>query len=278
MLICLDGTFLPHEDASIPINDGGFLFGDTLFETLKAQKQKIFLRSQHLDRLEQSAKLLGFPCDRQKIENSLQQMAAALKSPASRIRLTLSRGDFTGLAWPSPAGQSRFLITAVEYIEPADDERQSGAACSISPNQRVNPVNHLPQMKRGNYADCLYAANYARQTGAREGLFIDQQQNVLEGCTSNLFAVIDDRLVTPSIGSLVLNGVMRQQVINAAAELGILVIERELPFSELLQAEEIFLTNSLIDIFPVCSIDGQTVNRGDCWKSLLKTLWMRIDT
>lgn len=277
MLICLNGTFLPHEEAAIPISDGGFLFGDTLFETLKAQGQKVFLLQQHLDRLEQSAKLLDFPCNRPKIELSLQQMAAALKFPASRIRLTLSRGDFSGLAWP-PSGQGRFLIAATEYIELADEERQSGAACSTSPNQRVNPVNHLPQMKRGNYVDCLYAANYARQVGAREALFIDQQQNVLEGCTSNLFAIIDDRLVTPPIGSLVLNGIMRQQVIKTAAELGILVIERELPFIELMQAEEIFLTNSLFDIFPVSSINGQTVNRGDCWKSLLKTLWKRIDT
>ncbi|MEE4253201.1 MAG: aminotransferase class IV [Desulfuromusa sp.] len=277
MLICLDGTFLPREEAAIPINDGGFLFGDTLFETLKARRKKIFLRQQHLDRLQQSARVLDFPCDRHKIELSLQQMAAALQSPASRIRLTLSRGDFTGLAWPL-SSQARFLITATEYIELTDDERQAGVACIIAPNQRVNPASHLPQMKRGNYIDCLYAANYARQTGAREALFIDQQQNILEGTTSNLFAIIDDRLVTPPIGSLILNGIMRQQVIKTAAELGIHVVERELPFMELMQAEEIFLTNSLFDIFPVASIDGQPVNRGDCWKSLLKTLWMRIDT
>ncbi|MDX2496119.1 MAG: aminotransferase class IV [Desulfuromusa sp.] len=276
MLICLNGTFISHEEA-ISINDGSFLFGDTLFETIKAQGQKILLLPQHLDRLEQSAQLLDFPCDRQKIEASLQQTAAALKSPASRIRLTLSRGDFTGLAWPPPE-QSRFIITATEYSEFSADERRAGAACIVAPNQRINPVNHLPQMKRGNYADCLYAANYALQSGAREALFIDQQQNILEGNTSNLFAIIDDRLVTPPTGTLVLNGIMRQQVIDTAAELGILVIERELPMIELMQAEEMFLTNSLIDILPIYSIDGQTVSRGDNWKSLLKTLWMRIET
>lgn len=277
MLICVNGTFHSHEEAAIPINDGSFLFGDTLFETLKSQGEKILLLQQHLDRLQQSAKLLNFPCNRKKIELSLQQMAAALKSPVSRIRLTLSRGNFSGLEWPSSA-QARFLITAKDYSELTDDERRLGAACSIAPNQRVNPLNHLPQIKRGNYADCLYATNYARQSGAREALFIDQQQNILEGATSNLFAIIDDRLVTPPIGSLILNGIMRQQVIKTAAELGILVIERELPFTELMQAEEIFLTNSLFDIYPVASIDGQTVNRGGCWKSLLKILWMRIDT
>lgn len=277
MLLCLNGTFISHEDAAIPISDGGFLFGDTLFETLKAQEQKILLLPQHLDRLEQSAELLNFPCDRQKIESSFQQMATALKSPASRIRLTLSRGNFAGLTWPAPE-KSRFLITAVEYSELTDKERQIGATCVIAPNQRTNPLSHFPQIKRGNYADCLYAANYARQTGAREALFIDQQKNILEGSTSNLFAMIDDSLVTPTTGSLVLNGIMRQQVINTAAEIGMRVIERKLSFHELMLAEEIFLTNSLIDIFPVCSIKGQTVNRGECWKTLLKTFWMRIDT
>jgi branched-subunit amino acid aminotransferase/4-amino-4-deoxychorismate lyase len=76
----------------------------------------------------------------------------------------------------------------------------------------------------------------------------------------------------------VLDGVIRRQVINTTIELGILVIERKLPLAELMQAEEIFLTNSLIDILPVSSIDGRTINRGDYWKSLLKTLWMRIET
>ena len=277
MLVCLNGTFIPHEEATIPISDGGFLFGETLFETLKAQDRKILLLQQHLDRLEQSAKSLDFPCDRQKIELSLQQMATALKSPTSRLRLTLSRGNFQGLAWPA-AEQGRFLITATEYVELTDNERQIGATCVIAPNQRANPTNHLPQMKRGNYADCIYAANYARQSGAREALFIDQNQNILEGSTSNIFALIDDKLITPPAGTLVLGGILRQQVIKAAAELGILVVERNLPVAELHRADEVFLTNSLIDILPVASIKGKAIHRGDHWKSILKTLKRRIET
>lgn len=277
MLVCLDGTFIPHEDATIAITDGGFLFGDTLFETLKAQQQKILLPTQHLDRLEQSAQLLNFPCDRKKIEASLRQLAAALTSPASRIRITISRGNYTGLDWPA-TNQGRFLITATPYTELTDNDRLSGASCIIAPNQRINPLSHLPQMKRGNYIDCLYASNYARQAGAREALFLDPQHHILEGSTTNLFAIFADRLITPPLGTLVLSGTMRRQVIDTAAELGILVIEQKLSLTELMQADEIFLTNSLIDILPVSSIDRQTVNRSDCWKALLKTLKVRIET
>lgn len=277
MLVCLNGTFVPHEEAQLPIYDGGFLFGDTLFETLKAHGKKILLTTEHLDRLELSAKLLNFPCDRKRIETSLQQLANALTTDASRIRLTLSRGNHQGLAFPAP-NSGWYLLTAVPMDEISATERQTGAACVIAPNQRVNPLSHLPQMKRGNYADCLYAANYARDKGAREALFINSQGNLLEGATCNLFALTDQRLITPALGQNILAGVMRRQVIDAATELGILVSESDLPKEQLAGAEEAFICNSLIDILPIATLDGQPLKRGKNWKSILKTLRMRIET
>lgn len=277
MLVCLNGTFVPHEEAHLPIYDGGFLFGDTLFETLKAHGKKILLQKEHLDRLELSAKLLDFPCDRKRIETSLQQLANALTSNASRIRLTISRGNYQGLALPDP-DSGWYLLTAAPLDEIDNAAREAGAACVIAPNQRINPLNHLPQMKRGNYADCLYAANYARSKGAREALFVDSAGNFLEGSTSNLFALINNRLITPPLGRNILAGVMRRQVIHAATELGISSTESELPKESLLGAEEAFLCNSLIDILPIVTLDGLPLNRGENWKSILKTLKMRIET
>ncbi|HEY5674933.1 MAG TPA: aminotransferase class IV [Malonomonas sp.] len=268
MQVCLNGHFIAAEQAKLSISDGGFLFGDTLFETFKAQGQKILLSKEHLDRLELSAKLLDFPCNRKQIELSLQQLAAQLTTPVSRIRLTISRGDHQGLTLPAP-DQGWFLLTAVPYDEPSDQERQAGADCVLAPNQRVNPLSHLPQMKRGNYADCLYAANYAQQKGAREALFVDAGGNVLEGCTSNIFAVIDDQLVTPPTGTLILAGVMRRQILAAANEIGLKIAEETLPLVRLRQADEIFLSNSLIEILPVNYLDGQVCKRGGRWRSLL---------
>lgn len=277
MLVCLNGKFIPHEDARLPITDGSFLFGDTLFETLKARDQKILLQDEHLDRLELSAKLLDFPCNRHQIETSLQQLATALNTPASRIRLTLGRGQHQGLSFPSAAA-GWFLLTAAPYTEPSDTERETGADCIIAPNQRVNPLSHLPQMKRGNYADCLYAADYARRKHAREALFADSHGNLLEGSTSNLFALSDDKLITPPLGQQVLAGVMRRQIINAATELGLLVAEQPLPKDVLVNAEEAFICNSLIDILPIASLDKQAIRRGGQWRTILQTLQIRIAT
>lgn len=277
MLVSLNGTFIPHEDAQLSITDGGFLYGDTLFETLKAQGTRILLLNEHLDRLQLSARLLNFPCDRQRIETACQQLAAALTAPLSRIRLTLSRGSHQRLALPGKE-KGWFLLTATEMSEITTEERQAGAICVLAPNQRVNPLDHLPQMKRGNYVDCLYAADYARQQGAREALFIDPDGFLQEGSTSNLFALLDDRLVTPPIDKTILAGIMRREVIDAATELGILVVERKLHMEEVTTAEEVFLSNSLIDVFPVSSIDGQSVRRGSCWEMILKTVQLRIET
>ncbi len=261
MLVCLNGQFIPREDARLPIQDGAFLFGDSLFETLKARGKNILLLHEHLDRLDLSAKLLNLPCNRQKLETSLRQLASSLTAPTSRIRLTLSRGSHQGLGFPDvEAGW--FLLTASPLEETNDQQREQGADCISAPNQRVNPLSHLPQMKRGNYADCLYAVNYAQQKGAREALFCDQQGQILEGATSNIFALIDHKLVTPPTGPLVLAGVMRRQVIAAATELGIRTVERKLNKTELFQAQEAFLTNSLIDILPINSLDGKAVSRG----------------
>ena len=277
MLTCLNGEFIKAEEAKLSISDGGFLFGDSLFETFKAHGPRVLLITEHLDRLALSAKLLNFPCDRNKIELSIQRLAEKLTAPASRIRLTISRGSHRGLALPKPE-QGWFLLTAVALTELSDAERQTGAPCVSAPNQRINPLSHLPQMKRGNYADCLYAADYAQQKGAREALFLDQQRNVLEGNSSNIFAIIDNRLITPPINNLILAGVMRRQVINAAVAIGLPTVEQNLPLTALQQADELFLSNSLIDILPINSIDGHLVKRGHRWQALLKKLQGTIET
>lgn len=271
MIVNIDGGFLEPGEARLPVDDGGFLFGETLFETLKARERKLLLVGEHLDRLELSARLLDFPCDRKRIESALERTLPRLTAPVSRLRLTLTRGSFAGLDYP-PAKAARFVILAFAYEEPGNQEREAGATCVFAPNRRVNPLSHLPQMKRGNYADCLFAANHARQKGAREALFVTAQGEVIEGATSNLFMVRRGQLITPPAGELVLAGIMRRQVLAAARKLGICTQEAAISREDLLQAEEVFLSNSLIDILPVTRIENQAVGGGRLWRTLLQEI------
>ncbi len=268
MIVNIDGAFLEPEEARLRVDDGGFLFGDTLFETLKAHGKKLLFAKEHLDRLELSARLVDFPCDRKGIETALKRTARRLTSPVSRVRLTLTRGSFEGLTFPQPQ-TARFIIMATPAQEPTDEERQTGISCVIAPNRRVNPLNHLPQMKRGNYADCLYARNHAQSKGAGEALFVTEQGELLEGATSNIFLARDGDLVTPPAGELVLAGILRRKVLVAAQTLGLSAVERTVQAGELETADEVFLTNSLIDLLPVARIEGREIPRGSLWSKLL---------
>ncbi len=266
ILINFNGHFIPHEDKSVSLLDRGLLYGDTLFETMRAEKNQILLAKEHLDRLCLSARLLEFPCERTKIENTLSQISAALKQDVSRLRLTLSRGSSQEFSLAA-SEDHWFALTATAATPLTLADRELGTNCVLAPNHRSNPVDHLPQMKRGNHADCLYAADFAQRHQAREALFIDQGL-VIEGSSSNIFALFGEQLYTPPIGKLVLAGITRRQLISAAIEFGLQIMEEALPFEKLATADEIWLSNSMIELLPVATINNQPVARGSLWKKI----------
>ena len=276
MIVNINGTFIPADKAGLRVNDGAVLFGDTLFETLKACGTTIRYLDHHLARIAQSCRLLEMPFDRRLTIKVLLATAARLAAPVSRLRLTVSRGPFTSLAFPA-LEQGHFIITATPYTEPTNDERRRGASCVFAPNRRVNPLSHLPQMKRGNYADCLYAANFARRQGAHEALFVSETGQVLEGATSNLFIVQGKTLITPPAGKLVLDGILRREVLNRGQSLGMAIEERTITEGELLAADEAFLTNALIDILPVASIEKCPILQGPIAQTLLDQLHVQTE-
>lgn len=271
MIYNRNGEFFDPGQVGLPPNDGAVLFGDTLFETLKAKNGRVRFLDDHLDRLRLSARLLDFPIDSEGIRSALQATAALLAAPVARLRLTVSRGGFAGLDFP-PAGNSHFFIIGAPYREPNQKEREQGAACIFAPNQRVNLLSHLPQMKRGNYADCLYAANHARRKGAREALFCTHDHQLLEGATSNLFIVQNGTLLTPPTGELVLAGVMRRRILQAAENLGLPAKEPPITVEELFSADEVFLTNALIETLPVAMVEGRPLRRGSWAERLQKAI------
>ena len=276
ILVNFNGRFIPREEACLQLNDTALLYGDSLFETLRAERQRILLQQEHLDRLCLSAQLLDFPCDRPRIEAALSQMAAALTAGVSRLRLTLGRGPARGFSL-ARGKHNWFALTAVAAHPLTTQARETGASCVRAPNSRSNPLDHLPQMKHGNHADCLYAADYAARHNAREALFIDQGL-VIEGSSSNIFARFGEQLYTPPVGRLVLAGVTRRQLIAAATEYGLLVIEEALPLTRLFEADEIWLSNAMIEILPVASIDGEAIRRGNLWQKIHSLYKQRTET
>jgi branched-subunit amino acid aminotransferase/4-amino-4-deoxychorismate lyase len=266
-----NGRFINPEELLVSGQDGAWLFGDTLFETMKATGGHIHFLRQHLDRIEASAGLIDFPFERAKITEALDAAMQQAGKEIYRIRLTISRGAFSSIELP-PTENGHFLVQIAPATEPSDDERSEGIVCVLAPNRRVNPLSHFPQMKRGNYVDCLYAANFARSRGAREALFVSKQGLLLEGATSNIFLIKDETLITPTLGELVLRGIIRGQVLELAGEWGMRIESREIAMDELFSADEVFITNSLIDVLPVAEIDGRSINKGPLTQKFLAGL------
>ena len=272
MIVFLDDRLVCPDQACLGVEDGAVRFGDSLFETLLARDGRIRFLEEHLDRIARSSDLIAFPCDRAAARAALKLCAQKLAAPAARLRLTLTRGNVPGLQLPPPTQPGRLLVTAAPYTPPTQGEREAGVRCVLAPNQRVNPLSHLPQMKRGNYADCLYAADFARRQEAREALFCDWNGQLLEGASSNLFAIVDGTLITPPACELVLAGIMRRQILNAASRLGLAWREAPLPLAEISAAEEIFLSNSLIGLLPVAAINDIPLRRSRRWEDLLQAI------
>lgn len=271
MILNLNGKFVEPAEALLPINDGAVLFGETLFETMKVKGKAIQNLDAHLSRIGEAARLTGFPFFKERVRDALDETAAQLSAPISRLRLTLSRGPFAGLSFP-PVEKGHFIISTADYQEPNNETRRQGVNCVIAPNRRVNPTSHLPQLKRGNYADCLYAANYAAAKGAREAIFITEDSHLLEGATTNIFLVKEGRLLTPPTGKLVLGGIMRKAIISAASRLEIETEQRNISLKELYDAEEFFVTNSLIEILPVSQVEEVKIPLGPMADKLLKAV------
>lgn len=260
MLTIINGE-LRSETTLVDVTDSGFLYGDSLFETLRADGSTLIWAEQHLDRLETACKLCAIPFHRQQAKADLELASRKITWPAARVRLTLSRGSVAGMK-KDHVTQGFMVVTVQPYTPPTGEQYQRGVDCIFAPNRRVNPVTSLPQLKRGNYADCLHAIGQARQKQVFEALFREPGGDLLEGAISNFFVLLDGILITPPAGELVLAGITRQQVIDAAGRLSLPVLEHPIHCDQLAHISEAFLTSSLFGLLPVRSIEHRNIPAG----------------
>ena len=254
--VWLNGALLPRSEASVPIDDRGFLYGAACFETLRAFGGAVFRLGRHLDRLEAGLRALGVePPPRDVVEAAIAETLEANALPEARVRLTVSAG--TGGARPGlePAGTSLVLVTA----QPVPD--------SVAPARvlvaRVTADRPLPFAKTVNYLGPLLALEEARRAGLDQALLLDRDGEVVEASTANVFAVLAGEdgaggvLVTPPLEAGALPGVTREAVLECARGLGLETAERRLPLAELLAAREALLTNSIVGVQPLAELrDG----------------------
>jgi len=266
--INVDGLITPVADARVPVMDRGFLYGDSIYEVFRTYHGIPLFFDEHWDRLRRSAKRvhmkLGFSKEQltQKIKETVEMTYAPDLGQDVYVRYVVTRGEGPIDLFPSPALSTRYVILVRELLPWSSDFYSRGLSVAISETRR-NSINALdPNIKGGNYLNNVLGVIEAREFGADDCLMLNASEFVTEASNSNIFFVIDGRLVTPSQSTGNLMGITKAAVHRACLENGLQTGEREIAVSELASATECFVTSATREVMPVLSIrvdDGHTV-------------------
>jgi branched-chain amino acid aminotransferase len=259
---------LDPEEATISVFDRGFLYGDSVYETLRTAGGRVVDLDAHLRRLDASAAGIAFelPFDQLAIEHAVASTLAAAGNPDSRIRVIVTRG--TGpLALDTRQAESPLLVIIVQpLIVPTEQERERGIAAIIVGDREDSVLegSALPGLKTGNYLGNILALRRAHELGGEDAIMCNGGA-VAEGANSNVFMVVGGEVHTPSLTTGLLAGITRQTVIRLLRDpLGVHVHERTITPEQLRGADEVFLTSSIRGVMPVTKLDGAVVGTGRC--------------
>ncbi len=253
----VNGRMVPSEEARVSVTDRGFLYGDGLFETLRTYNGKPFLVGTHIDRLLWGAGKIDLDIKRSKdeLKKAVNDTVGANGYNESAIRLTVTRGEAKERLKVSPDIEPTVIITCDELNGLPSSHYDRGVDVISVTDTRSD----LALIKSLNYLPNALAKHEADRKGAFESVFVTKKGFVTEGATSNVFAVLDGILITPPLVEKVLPGITREVVKTLTEKEGIQLNEDAIIIDEIKDAEEVFITNQLIEIMPVRSFDGETI-------------------
>ena len=263
-IVFLNGEWKNIQDAKVSILDQGILRGDGLFETLRAKEGKIPLIKGHLERLFNSAKIVGLeiPFPKERIEHVLNEILKKNSLKEARIRMVLTRGIGKTVDPLEEQTKPTFFIIAEPYQpKPPLDLYEKGVEIISVPINLYNALFPI-SVKSISYFHNMAAKRYAKSKGAFDAIFTDANGYCSEGTTSNLFWVKEKEIYTPPLHVGALPGVTRKTIIETLKAMGKSLGEEKIQIKELYQMDEVFLTSSMIQILPVSVIDGKRIRDG----------------
>lgn len=271
MLSWVDGR--PATD--LPLGDRGLAYGDGLFETIAVRGGRAVLLPRHLARLAEGLRRLSIDLDLSALEAELRAFFAELGEGVAKLIIT--RGDgLRGYAPPQPAHPRRILLGSPLPSYPAANAEQGVRLFSCRTRLAEQPL--LAGLKHLNRLEQVLARGEWQDTGIAEGLMRDTSGRVIEGVFSNLFLVRDGVLLTAELSRCGVAGVMRAEVLEQAARLGIPCEIRDIGFDELLAADELFLCNSLYGIWPVRELASSVWPAGPLTRKLQALIRSLLDS
>ncbi len=248
----IDGAIVPLAEARVPVTDRGFLWGDHVFEVIRAEGMRLCDGPAHLDRLDASAALLRMTApDREQVLLAAVETVRHAAMRSSSVRIIWTRGDAAALGAAGPR-----LIIMVEPLRPPPD----GVRLATVRGPRVGGL--VPAVaKSGNHLGSVLALAAATETGADDALLVDDEGAVLETASANLFVVDPDGTVITPTGAL-LPGVTAARVVALLAERGHVIDATRVSLERARAAAELFITSSRRGVVPVLALDGEVREAG----------------
>ena len=241
---------------TLPADDRGLLLGDGLFETLLARDGELVDFEPHVARLAAGCEVVGLPAPDTEVLRRAAEAALAergLQSGRAAVRLTWTAGSGGRGVERADPPQPRLVVQAF----PAPEWREP--ARLVTATVRRNEGSPASRLKTLSYMDSVLARREALAAGAEEAVMLNNRGEVACATVANLFWFEGERLMTPALSCGVLDGTMRRRVMSAATGLGLEVVEAAVQGESLAELGGLFLTNSLIGLRPVASLDGRAV-------------------
>jgi branched-chain amino acid aminotransferase len=264
MKVFIDGKYYNERDARVSVFDHGLLYGDGIFEGIRAYHGRVFQLKEHIDRLFWSAKaiLLTIPMSHQEVMKAVVETCRRNKVRDAYIRLVVTRGVGTLGLNPNRCKNPSVIIIVgkIQLYPPAFYER--GMEIVTVPTVRNLHSALNPAIKSLNYLNNILAKIEANNAGCEEAIMLNAEGFVAECTGDNLFIIKGGELMTPPLSAGALYGITRRVVIGLGRDAGLTVSEPNLTRYDLFNADECFLTGTGAEIVPVVKIDGRSIGAG----------------
>ncbi len=263
LLIYINGEFVPQAEAKVSVYDHGFLYGDGVFEGIRAYNGRVFKLQEHVDRIFDSAKAIAMeiPLSKEEMSEAILETLRKNNLRDAYIRPIVSRGNGDLGLDPRKCEKPNVIIIAQGWGAMYGDLYEVGLT-GISVAIRRNAPDALsPNIKSLNYLNNILAKIEANEKGGDEAIFLDNNGFVSEGSGDNIFIVKNNKVYTPyTINNL--KGITRATAIELLAEMGYETVETNLGLFDLYTADEIFVTGTAAESAPLVKLDGRHIGTG----------------
>ncbi len=251
-----NGELVAADTAAVATTDLGLLFGIGLFETMQAYHGTVFRFEAHLQRLRDSAAALGLPASEACLPDAAacQRLLEANTLSEARLRLTMTGGV------PATAGMPRptVLMTAVPAERYPSAYYEQGVTVLVGHRLQVS-TDAMAMHKTTSYWPRLQLLHQAQMSGCAEALWFTENRQLAEGCISNIFIIKNGVVRTPPLETPVLPGITRAEVLRLCTERGIECRAEPLVIDDVLDADEMFMTNSMMELIPVVRVERKAI-------------------